>query len=304
MSKHQREEQQTTKSNKSIRKKNKKKEMEPSRSERNLALTHSTRHLFENLEGSEGSSSDHGGGGGDLHHRSGLQQPRGGRLMHSIAKQSSIRDLSKYLGVVDGASLRELSETETHELIPGMLGFKSAHTLINKERMKHGRRRLTRSIYLDKLCQGHAQRMAASTGTELMHSVNSTDELRELVNSNDAGENIQRGPSVEAMHLEAMSFSHRSAYKNIIGEKFTQFGIGTALGKDGKLYMAQLFRGPEYGVITTSDEVEETKRKISVVSEFLKRASFWMSDLAEVREGEEVEAGTEQVTQAMRTVLA
>ena len=31
--------------------------------------------------------------------------------------------------------------------------------------------------------------------------------------------------------------------QNILGKQFTEFGIGTAKGSDGKLYMVQLFRG-------------------------------------------------------------
>jgi uncharacterized protein YkwD len=31
---------------------------------------------------------------------------------------------------------------------------------------------------------------------------------------------------------------------NILSKQFTEFGMGTAMGSDGKLYMVQLFRGP------------------------------------------------------------
>ena len=34
-----------------------------------------------------------------------------------------------------------------------------------------------------------------------------------------------------------------SSKPNILGKQFTEFGIGTAKGGDGKLYMVQLFRG-------------------------------------------------------------
>ena len=225
-------------------------------------------------------------------------RPQGGRhMLQGIPRQASIRDLSKYQGVVD-ASLqqqdepeRELTEDETHRLIPGMLGFQSAHTLINHERMTRGRARLHRSVYLDNLCVEHARKMARASNGVLMHSVQTTAQLKELVGSDHAGENIQRGPSVRAMHAEAMSRPTQSAFKNIMGEKFTEFGMGTAVGKDGKLYMAQLFRGKSNQDETP--ESPETPSSPQFLSEFLERASFWttelMSSFLEEEEEEEEE---------------
>ncbi|KAL7575200.1 hypothetical protein ACA910_018688 [Epithemia clementina (nom. ined.)] len=206
-------------------------------------------------------------------------KPKRGRLLgEGVPKQRSIRDLSKYIRAVDNSPEHEeieLTVDETHDLIPGMLGFKSGHALINKERALHGRTRLRRSVYLDRLCQMHAKVMAESGDDgkgALVHSVKSTEELKELVNSDHAGENIQRGPSVESMHKETMSRPGKSAYKNILSENFTEFGMGTALGVDGKLYMAQLFRGQ------LRNPLQAKKGDVSnslVFSEFLEMASFW-----------------------------
>ena len=132
------------------------------------------------------------------------------------------------------------SNKATHMLIPGLMGFMSAHALINKERIQRGCESLNRSTYLDRLCQLQAEFMAEQG--ELSHTSDTTTELKDLVHSESAGENIQRGPSVELMHKDAMK-SKRTAFKNILNKKFAEFGVGTAQGKDGKLYMVQLFRG-------------------------------------------------------------
>ena len=99
---------------------------------------------------------------------------------------------------------------------------------------------------------------------ELFHSAQSLNDLQDTVLSDKAGENIQRGSSVEEMHEQAMGTTtalsssikdsvpqrnksvsaNSSAAKNILGKQFREFGVGTARGSDGKLYMVQLFRGP------------------------------------------------------------
>jgi len=37
--------------------------------------------------------------------------------------------------------------------------------------------------------------------------------------------------------------SGKKSRENILSNKYTEFGMGTAKGSDGKLYMVQLFRG-------------------------------------------------------------
>jgi hypothetical protein len=118
--------------------------------------------------------------------------------------------------------------------------FKSAHVLVNKERVQTGGSSLSRSAFLDHLCQWHAKIMA--NDCKLSHSAKNIDELKILLNSNQAGENIHCGISVEEMHLKAVC-AEKMAYKNMMATKFLEFGAATARGKDGKLYMAQLFRG-------------------------------------------------------------
>ncbi|KAL7581498.1 hypothetical protein ACA910_022067 [Epithemia clementina (nom. ined.)] len=135
------------------------------------------------------------------------------------------------------------SDSDSTQLmtIPGSMGFMSAHTLINMERVRQGRAALRRSVALDEMCRVHAQRMADQT--ELFHCADSMEHLKLLLDSDSAGENIQRGPSVKDMHLEAMR-SAQTSCKNILAARYLEFGVGTAMGKDGRLYMTQLFRGP------------------------------------------------------------
>ena len=104
-------------------------------------------------------------------------------------------------------------------------------------------------MYLDRLCQVHAQAMADMG--KLVHSVANSQELQFLVNSDIAGENVERGPSVEAMHKAVVEAGLESAaYRNILGKRFRDFGVGTALGKDEDnnttLYMVHLFRGHKW----------------------------------------------------------
>ena len=78
----------------------------------------------------------------------------------------------------------------------------SAHALINKERVQRGRESLQRSVYLDRVCQLQAEFMAEHG--ELSFTCDTTQELKQLLNSNSAGENVQRGPDVETMHADSM----------------------------------------------------------------------------------------------------
>ncbi len=118
--------------------------------------------------------------------------------------------------------------------------FSSGHVMINKERAERNRAPLLRSRLLDDLASEHAHKMALC-GT-LQHSVDSLDELKEMLQSVNAGENIQRGKSIREMHAIMIKQRRSASCLNIMSSKFTQFGIGTAKGTDGQLYMVQFFR--------------------------------------------------------------
>ncbi|KAL7581500.1 hypothetical protein ACA910_022069 [Epithemia clementina (nom. ined.)] len=161
------------------------------------------------------------------------------------------RDLSRMIDHDDSTQTSNESAM-THMSIPGMLGFCSAHALINKERVQHGLSSLNRSLYLDRLCQLLARAMAEKGRLE--HTVDSCDDLKILVNSDHAVENILRGPSVEMMHQAIVHQGFKSAaYRNMLGKRFKEFGVGTAMGKDKDnertLYMVHLFRGQRWNTI-------------------------------------------------------
>ena len=120
------------------------------------------------------------------------------------------------------------------------MGTTIAHELINKERVQRGRQSLQRNMYLDRIGQLQAKFMADQG--ELSFTCDTTIELEQLLNSSTVGENIQKGQDVETMHQDIMNHG-RSKFHKIVNKNFVEFGIGTARGKDGTLYMVQLFRG-------------------------------------------------------------
>jgi Cysteine-rich secretory protein family len=118
--------------------------------------------------------------------------------------------------------------------------FMPNHVLVNREREMRGKRPLQRSRTLDLVAGMWAHVMAAETS--LFHPADDIDSLKELLQSNDAvAENIQRGPSIQAMHEAAME-RETSTRANILSSNFDEFGMGTARGADGKIYMVQFFR--------------------------------------------------------------
>lgn len=130
---------------------------------------------------------------------------------------------------------------DLHATLAGGFGFHSSHVLINKERTEKGMHTLKRNVVLDSLCKLHAEVMAEEG--RLLNSVDSVEELKELVNSEHAGETVLRGESVKDIHQTAVE-ARKHAYKNMVGKKFTEFGAATARGEDGRIYVVQLYRGP------------------------------------------------------------
>ena len=99
---------------------------------------------------------------------------------------------------------------------------------------------LKRSACLDTIAHEHAQTMAEHQSVH--NSVQTAQELQTILKSEHVGENVQRGKSVFAMHETCMKAFDSIHRRNILSAKFTEFGMGTAKGPDGLLYMVQLFR--------------------------------------------------------------
>jgi hypothetical protein len=76
----------------------------------------------------------------------------------------------------------------------------------------------------------------------------------------DLGENVGVGLSARSVHRAFMaSAPHRA---NILSATFTQVGVGTAVGGDGRLYVDEVFRRPRSQPSTTS--VAPVRRPVPV----------------------------------------
>ena len=119
-------------------------------------------------------------------------------------------------------------------------------TLVNKERTMHGQDELKESCYLNFVAERHAQQMARRD--HVSHSVESVQDLQQLLQSTFVGENVQSGSeadrrSLAHMHWEAMYNPQCAVNRhNILAPYFNEFGCATAVSKRGKVYSCQLFR--------------------------------------------------------------
>jgi uncharacterized protein YkwD len=114
------------------------------------------------------------------------------------------------------------------------------YALIDKERKTHHLPRLVRSNELERLARAHATHMAQRE--VLFHSVATIAHLRTKLNSALVGENIQRGVgSCTSMHQTALS-DFAVNRNNLLGAKFTAYGVAAVRANDGRLYMCQYFR--------------------------------------------------------------
>merc|ERR1712070_1146323 len=102
--------------------------------------------------------------------------------------------------------------------MPTTGGFSNNHVMVNMIRNRMGLKALARSRELDKMAKCHVKKMAARA--EVVHSVRSLEELGERLGAKVAGENVQRGPTIEIMQKQARSSP--SLWKN---ERFTEFGM-------------------------------------------------------------------------------
>ena len=124
--------------------------------------------------------------------------------------------------------------------LPGTWDYSSNHVLVNQERTRRTMKPLIRMVELDRLARAHAEQIAEEE--ELRHV--DADALRIALNNipyRRLGENVARGDNIRSMHSDMMSTM--SNKNNIVDRRFTHMGMGTALGKNGELYLCQIFRG-------------------------------------------------------------
>ena len=126
--------------------------------------------------------------------------------------------------------------------IPSPGYFSSNHVLVNRERIFKGLKPLKRCIRLDELARIHAETMARQQ--KVTSSVATVKQLQDKLGSMRVGENTLRGDTIRGIHCEMMKSANQPQCRaNVLASNFTKFGMGTALGKDGKLYLVQLFCG-------------------------------------------------------------
>ena len=125
--------------------------------------------------------------------------------------------------------------------LPGTWYFSSNHVMVNQERTHRVMAPLTRLSELDAIAREHAAALAVAG--RLFHS--NPVELHAKFNqhhfSRRMGENVACGANIREIHQQMMKVP--TDKHNILHRRYTHFGMGTAPGVDGKLYLCQVFRG-------------------------------------------------------------
>lgn len=139
----------------------------------------------------------------------------------------------------DERGLPVLNKRGSRNLPTNSWYYSSNHIMVNNERRKNFVHALTRKHELDSVAKWHAENMAGKD--RLHHAV--PEELQEKVGRpcRVIGKNVFRGESVRAIHNEMMKSP--SDVKNMLDRRYVQFGMATAKGKGGDLFLCQVFIG-------------------------------------------------------------
>eukprot|EP00538_Stauroneis_constricta_P006512 CAMPEP_0119560414 /NCGR_PEP_ID=MMETSP1352-20130426/14821_1 /TAXON_ID=265584 /ORGANISM="Stauroneis constricta, Strain CCMP1120" /LENGTH=742 /DNA_ID=CAMNT_0007608385 /DNA_START=343 /DNA_END=2571 /DNA_ORIENTATION=- len=122
------------------------------------------------------------------------------------------------------ASIRKIDYNVLKENFLSAGHFANNVVLVNTERSKHGLSLLQRNVQLDAMACDIAQRMAMAPRTAIP--------IQHLGN-------MKRGPTIRVIHASMMN--NEMERENILNPDVTEFGMGTAKGGDGLLYLCQLF---------------------------------------------------------------
>lgn len=125
--------------------------------------------------------------------------------------------------------------------LPGTWYYSSNHILVNQDRIKRTIAPLIRMRELDELARAHAEKMAADRRMIHISPAVVTCALKDKT-CRRLGSNVAKGQTIREIHGNMMQYkqSHRN---NILDRRFINFGMGTALGTDGDLYLCQIFQG-------------------------------------------------------------
>ena len=110
---------------------------------------------------------------------------------------------------------------------------------INQFRLRATLPALSPCPHLNEYATKHAERMAAQESAA--HSVRSAEELQENLMAMDVAENVATGANLNELHV-AVTEPNSCSRANLLGD-FIHMGVGVARGKNGQLYMCQVFRG-------------------------------------------------------------
>lgn len=143
----------------------------------------------------------------------------------------------------DEARLTRLSIKQRAKALPrGPGAFGGNHVLVNKERVKRSIKPLIRERSLDEIAGNHAKKLAYQEKME-HSSLNKT--MRRILANGPArliGENISKGKTAQRIH-EKMMLKHPQERNNILDRRYTSFGVGSAKGSSGELYIVQIYKG-------------------------------------------------------------
>lgn len=140
--------------------------------------------------------------------------------------------------------------------------YMSNHVMVNRERNLHNLPSLTRCAILDDIARSKAQEMAAQR------------RLLKPFCSDTMAENVDRGPSLRIIHqLQLHGLADNPQRAHILSTRFVKFGMGTARGADGNVYLSQLFQGP-----AANNKVKNDSIRILEVPEIDKKNKGEKSD--------------------------
>jgi uncharacterized protein YkwD len=147
-----------------------------------------------------------------------------------------LRERPKRINIVDDAPHFKSRLTKMGRL-------NSNHVMVNRCRISEGLNTLTRSKYLDDLASNHAIEMSKK---QLIYPLILSNEESIIQNQKSkvpVGQNVHRGYNIQYIQ-ELLEYSKEciQSKRNMLSEDFEEFGMGTAVGDDGLLYMCQLFR--------------------------------------------------------------
>ena len=162
---------------------------------------------------------------------------------HSPAGEKKIRRVPVPADVSDSDSdelgLPLLTKKGSKNLPTSSWYYSSNHIMVNNERRKKKVHPLTRKHELDATARWHAENMASAN--RLHHAA--PEDLQSKIGRpcRVVGKNVAKGENVRAIHNKMMSSP--SDVRNMCDSRYVQFGMATARGPDGELFLCQVFIG-------------------------------------------------------------